>query len=207
MFCFKNPTSLTLLFLLISVVGIIDSSLKMWAQVDLKKLVAYGTIQEMNLILLCFCFGNLLSVQLILLFILAHTLLSTMFFGLVDSVYKRFNSRSVYKVKGLVQATPILGYVLFTCLLLFAGLPFTLKFIVEVYVFSQALSFNFFFLIVLIFICNWFGLVFFLKNWLSIMFGTPTCMMGVDISSIEASFYSISVVLLILLSAYSILLF
>jgi NADH:ubiquinone oxidoreductase subunit 5 (subunit L)/multisubunit Na+/H+ antiporter MnhA subunit len=27
----------------------------MWGQTDLKKLVAYGTIQEMNLIFLTFC--------------------------------------------------------------------------------------------------------------------------------------------------------
>jgi formate hydrogenlyase subunit 3/multisubunit Na+/H+ antiporter MnhD subunit len=39
----------------ICIIGIIDSSLKMWGQTDIKKLVAYGTIQEMNIIYLTFC--------------------------------------------------------------------------------------------------------------------------------------------------------
>lgn len=206
-FCFKNPNNLMLFFLVVSVVGIIDSSLKMWSQVDLKKLVAYGTVQEMNLILFCFCLGNLVSIQLILLFILAHTLLSTIFFGLVDSIYKRFNSRSVYAVKGLSQTTPMLAYSIFICCLFFAGLPFTLKFIVEVYVFSQVMSFNFFFLLILILICNWFGLVFFTKNWLSTIFGTPTTAVYSDISVVEIVFYVISLSLLFLLSFYTFILF
>jgi len=45
----------TTIFSTICIVGIVDSSLKMWGQTDLKKLVAYGTIQEMNLIFLTFC--------------------------------------------------------------------------------------------------------------------------------------------------------
>lgn len=68
------------IFLSISIFGVIDSSLKMWAQVDLKKLVAYGTIQEMNLILITFIIGTSNSVKAGSLFIIAHTLLSTIFF-------------------------------------------------------------------------------------------------------------------------------
>lgn len=206
-FCFKNSSQLTLFYLVISVLGVIDSSLKMWAQVDLKKLVAYGTVQEMNLILFCFCLGNSVSIQFILLFVLAHTLLSTIFFGLVDSIYKRYNSRSVYAVRGVVQATPHLAYIVFACCLFFAGLPFTLKFIVEVYVFSQIMHFNFFFLVILILICNWLGLVFFVKNWLGVLFGTPTFAVLADVSAAELMFYFINLALLTLLSFYTFILF
>lgn len=45
----------SILFSTVCLLGIIDSSLKMWGQTDLKKLVAYGTIQEMNIIYLVFC--------------------------------------------------------------------------------------------------------------------------------------------------------
>lgn len=44
----------TTVFITICVLGIVDASLKMWGQTDLKKLVAYGTIQEMNMIYLTF---------------------------------------------------------------------------------------------------------------------------------------------------------
>jgi NADH:ubiquinone oxidoreductase subunit 4 (subunit M) len=45
----------TTFFSTIAAIGVIDASLKMWGQIDIKKLVAYGTIQEMNLIFLVFC--------------------------------------------------------------------------------------------------------------------------------------------------------
>jgi len=45
----------SVLFSTIAMMGVVDASLKMWGQTDLKKLVAYGTIQEMNLIYLTFC--------------------------------------------------------------------------------------------------------------------------------------------------------
>jgi len=34
--------------------GVIDASMKMWGQMDLKKLVAYGTVREMNIIYIAF---------------------------------------------------------------------------------------------------------------------------------------------------------
>lgn len=43
------------MFTTLCIIGVIDSSLKMWGQTDLKKLVAYGTVQEMNIIYLTFC--------------------------------------------------------------------------------------------------------------------------------------------------------
>ena len=43
------------LFIAVLVTGVVDASLKMWGQTDLKKLVAYATIQEMNLIFIAFC--------------------------------------------------------------------------------------------------------------------------------------------------------
>jgi len=41
-----------LFFIIISFVGVFDATLKFSHQIDLKKLVAYTTIQEMNMILL-----------------------------------------------------------------------------------------------------------------------------------------------------------
>jgi len=37
-------------FLILAIVGVVDSSIKMWSQIDLKKLIAYTTVQEMNLL-------------------------------------------------------------------------------------------------------------------------------------------------------------
>lgn len=44
----------TTFFSILPILGVLDSSLKMWGQIDLKKLVAYCTIQEMSLLYLVF---------------------------------------------------------------------------------------------------------------------------------------------------------
>lgn len=189
--------------MILVIIGIIDSSLKMWSQVDLKKLVAYGTVQEMNLILLGFVLGSNSIIKATSLFILAHTILSTIFFLLSDSLYKRFGSRSTLSVRGLLQTTPLFGYMLFTCCLFFAGLPFTLKFIVEVYIFVQLLSINTSILILTLFICNWFGLVSFMKNWFIPLFGSPSIQISYDLSLREILVYSFLCSLLVLISYIS----
>lgn len=191
------------LMLAIACIGVIDSSIKMWAQVDLKKLVAYGTIQEMNLILVGILLGTTAAVKAVSLFILAHTILSTMFFILADSIYKRFSSRSVTAVRGLLNASPSLGYTIFICCLLFAGLPFTLKFVVEVYVFVQLFSLNVSLLVVVMLICNWVGTVSFSKNWFSTLFGSTTLVPS-DLSAKELFIFINLIFLLIILSFVSI---
>jgi formate hydrogenlyase subunit 3/multisubunit Na+/H+ antiporter MnhD subunit len=45
----------SIFFSTIVILGILDASMKMWGQTDIKKLVAYCTIQEMNIIYLAFC--------------------------------------------------------------------------------------------------------------------------------------------------------
>lgn len=187
------------LFLLVAVVGVIDSSLKMWAQVDLKKLVAYGTVQEMNLILVGFILGSGSVVKAAALFILAHTILSTIFFLFADSLYRRFSARSTSSVRGLLQSMPGLGYVLFVCCLFFAGLPFTLKFVVEVFIFTQLFNISLGLVCTCLFICNWFGIISFMKNWFVPLFGSPKVQSS-DISYRELLVYSTLCILLVILS-------
>lgn len=186
----------------ISVIGVIDSSLKMWAQVDLKKLVAYGTVQEMNLILIGFTVGTLAVVKSVSLFILAHTLLSTMFFLHSDSLYRRFGSRSTLVVRGLFQNTPMFAVTLFTGCLFFAGIPFTLKFSVEVYVFLQLWGFSTTTLVLIVFVCNWFGLVSFMKNWFTPLFGTNSSVLT-DLTARELWVQWLILLLLFLLTFIS----
>jgi formate hydrogenlyase subunit 3/multisubunit Na+/H+ antiporter MnhD subunit len=45
----------TTVFIVITSIGVVDASIKMFSQVDFKKLVAFCTIQEMNLIYLMLC--------------------------------------------------------------------------------------------------------------------------------------------------------
>lgn len=115
----------------VALLGIIESSFKMWTQTDFKKLIAFATIQEMNLILyLLLNYQNILDYSL-LLFILIHGWLSTLMFFLVDIVQKKTSSRNIVEVSGLAYNFPELKLIIWFIILLFSGFPLTVKFIIE----------------------------------------------------------------------------
>lgn len=161
----------TTVFLIICFFGVLDSSLKMWGQTDLKKLIAYGTIQEMNLIYLVFCWGDSNSILIGILFSATHAFLSALMFFIVDCLYRRFHTRSLVEVNGILHVTPNLGIsIIFMCVF-FAGLPGTIKFISEFYLFSGLLESSALVCFFLMFIANVLGLIGFSKCWFNAIFG------------------------------------
>ena len=155
----------------ICILGIIDSSLKMWGQTDIKKLVAYGTIQEMNIIYLTFCWGDSSNLVSGVLFCLTHSFLSVLMFFLVDCTYRRYFSRSVIELSGILQKTPNLAISIILMCIFYSGLPGTLKFSSEFYIFSSFLEIAPFSSLIIIFIANCLGLIGFSKSWFNIIFG------------------------------------
>ena len=161
----------TTIFSTICIIGIVDSSLKMWGQTDLKKLVAYGTIQEMNLIFLTFCWGDSNAILGGILFSATHGALSALMFYIVDCLQRRFNSRNVVEVSGVLQITPMLGIAIITMCVLYAGLPGTLKFTCEFYIFCGLFELTPTLTLFLFFVANVLGLIGFSKCWFDATFG------------------------------------
>lgn len=161
----------TTIFSTICIVGIVDASLKMWGQTDLKKLVAYATIQEMNLILLTFCWGDSNAILGGILFAATHGALSALMFYIVDCLQRRFNSRSVVEISGVLQITPMLGISIIIMCVLYAGLPGTLKFTCEFYIFCGLFELTPTLTLVVFFIANVLGLIGFSKCWFDATFG------------------------------------
>ena len=161
----------TTIYIVIAMLGVIDASLKMWGQTDLKKLVAYGTIQEMNLIYLVFCWGDTNAIVGGILFSATHAFLSALMFFLVDCVYRRYHTRSLVEINGILHLTPNLGISILTMCVFFSGLPGTIKFISEFYIFSGFLEVSPIACFILMFMANVLGLIGFSKCWFNAVFG------------------------------------
>jgi len=161
----------TVFFSIFCFLGILDSSLKMWGQTDLKKLVAYGTIQEMSLIYLAFCWGDGVAIFGGILFCITHAFLSSLLFYLVDCIQRRYNTRSVVEISGILHTTPNLGIAILLAVILYAGLPGTLKFTSEVYIFIGLLETAPISCILLLYGVNFLGLIGFSKCWFNVVFG------------------------------------
>lgn len=160
-------------FFIFAIIGIVDSSIKMWAQTDLKKLVAYTTVQEMNILFIPLLWNNEYSEFLVSFFIITHCLLSSLFFFIIDTLLKRYSTRVSTKLTGLIHTCPLLTTCIIISIILFSGLPFTAKFFIEIMIFSYTINYDFIATIIIIFVANWIGLLGFSKNFFNILFGSP----------------------------------
>lgn len=186
------------------IIGVIDASIKMWGQTDLKKLIAYSTVQEMNLIYLAFCWGDTLAIWGGLLFCITHAFLSSLLFYTVDCVQRRFHTRSVIELSGLLTITPNLGTVIFFNSIFYSGLPGTLKFLSEIYIYSGLAELTPLSLIILMVGCNFLGLIGFCKCWFNVLFGMTAKLHGnipLDLTVKELFIILICYVNLILLTS------
>jgi len=125
----------------------------------------------MNLIFLVFCWGDTNAILGGILFSVTHGALSALMFYIVDCVQRRFNSRSVIEISGLLQTTPMLGIIIIIMCILYSGLPGTLKFSCEFYIFCGLFEVSVFLTILLFLVANVFGLVGFSKCWFGVVFG------------------------------------
>ena len=155
----------------VALFGAVEASVKMWTQTDFKKLIAFATIQEMNLILyLLVSYQNILDYSLIL-FILIHGWLSTLMFFLVDIIQKKTNSRNIVEISGLAYKFPEIKFIIWFILIFFSGFPLTVKFVIEWAILGNLvlqhkimIMFVFFFLVVL-------GVAGFAKQMIIILYG------------------------------------
>lgn len=164
----------------VALFGVVESSVKMWTQTDFKKLIAFATIQEMNLILyLLVSYQNVLDYSLIL-FILIHGWLSTLMFFLVDVIQKKTSSRNIVEISGLAYKFPELKFIIWFVLIIFSGFPLTVKFVIEWSILANlVLHYQAFFMITF-FTLVVFGVAGFAKQLIIVLYGTARYNLNVN---------------------------
>lgn len=186
--------------------GFFDASVRMWASTDIKRLVAYATIQEMNLIM-AFLF-MLPSTNYIFLniFLLVHGVLSSFLFYLVDNIQKRSHTRNLSALSGFAITAPKLHYFIWIAVLVFRGFPFFIKFFIEwellhaFYVNFGILGFGFFAFAAI------FGVLGFCRIWFSVLYGQPLPK-AAQTGDLLRRDYVVGLLLISLLTATSLILF
>lgn len=173
------------IFITIVIISSVDASLKMCTQIDLKKLVAFSTIQEMALMTFILISPSYYNYQILFAFVIFHTFISALFFWIVDCIYRRYNTRVVSNISGLSNLFPNLSLCTLVGVYLFVGVPFTIKFSIEFFIFKNLLNYSFFLLSIIIFFAIYLGTLFFFKIFITINFGANPQINGVDLSKKE----------------------
>ena len=116
---------------LLSVIGIIYTSLSAIRQTDLKRIVAYSSVAHMNLVTLGIFSFNLIGLEGSILQSISHGFVSGAMFLLVGIVYSRYHSRFLYYYGGLVHLMPIYSTFLLIFTMANIALPGTSSFVGE----------------------------------------------------------------------------
>lgn len=131
------------LFIFIPIMSFVDCALKIAIQTDLKKIVAYATIFEMNYIILSFAFYSFNSINIIILLIIFHSCISGLYFYIVDIIYKNYNTRIINSIFDISKYGYLLPIFIVISTLFFLGFPLTIKFTIELYIINKLFSYNF----------------------------------------------------------------
>ncbi len=167
------PSQATKTYLLVWLLyGIIDASMRMWETVDIKKLVALATVQEMNLLCLLAIVYQNGGGNIVACFVILHGVISALFFLVVDISYKIAGSRQTTSISGLSELAPKFVSVVWIALLAFRGLPLFAKFFVESDLLIILINTCTTTSAVLFLVATFIGVVSFFRAWFSVLYGT-----------------------------------
>jgi len=142
-------------------------------QSDLKKLIAWCTVQEMSFIIMFWGLKQTYLDKHYLLFVIMHGLLSAYMFLLVDIIQRRYETRNIAAITGINLISPQLTKYVWFLILIFSGFPLSAKFVIEWNLFCLLSNYGFILYLIVAFTVNVAGVILFSRIMLNILYGTP----------------------------------
>nr|YP_009295036.1 NADH dehydrogenase subunit 4 [Macaca leucogenys]AOG66230.1 NADH dehydrogenase subunit 4 [Macaca leucogenys] len=129
-------------FLMLSLWGMIMTSLTCLRQTDLKSLIAYSSVSHMALVIVAVLIQTPWSFSGATVLMIAHGLTSSMYFCLANSNYERTHSRTMLLSRGLQILLPLTAFWWFTASLTNLALPPTINLLGELFVITTSFSWS-----------------------------------------------------------------
>jgi NADH:ubiquinone oxidoreductase subunit 4 (subunit M) len=150
--CFKISIYFLFPFItMLTFIGIIYPSIIILCQLDLKRIIAYASISHMNLVVLGIFSDNIEGLMGSCFLMLAHGLVSALFFFLIGFLYNKYKTRLFLYYSGMYQAMPLFSISVFIASIGNLGLPLTCNFIGEFLIFVGLFEKNKFIFILCLF--------------------------------------------------------
>jgi hydrogenase-4 component F len=122
------------LFLIFGSLSVAAAAFFMFVQRDIKRLLAYSSMENIGLIVLAFGLGGPTGIFAGLLHTLNHSLVKSLMFCTTGNILIKYRSRSLDQIKGMLQAIPVTSLLLLVGSLALVGMPpfniFISKFII-----------------------------------------------------------------------------
>lgn len=162
-------------------------------------MIAVTTILEMNTFTLLMVNTNIVNIYLLKYFTVFHAILAVQLFLLSDFIHKRYHTRKLNILVGLINNTPQLGFRIIFNLILFSGFPLTIKFIIEIALITKLLSLTLTIALILIMLISYLSVVVVFTKVISLCFGRRLNCKITDITVKEKLVFDLSIVISILL--------
>nr|ANJ70665.1 NADH dehydrogenase subunit 4 [Stenus boops] len=149
-FVFSNISYKINYFILsFSLIGGVIVSLICLVQYDIKSLIAYSSVAHMSMVLSSIISMKCISLYGALIMMVAHGLCSSGLFCLANIVYERFQSRSLFILKGLINVMPSMSMWWFLLCSSNMAAPPSLNLLSEIMMLSGILSWSKFLILML----------------------------------------------------------
>nr|ATN42463.1 NADH dehydrogenase subunit 4 [Macaca fascicularis] len=129
-------------FLMLSLWGMIMTSLTCLRQTDLKSLIAYSSVSHMALVIVASLIQTPWSFSGATVLMIAHGLTSSMYFCLANSNYERTHNRTMLLSRGLQILLPLMAFWWLTASLTNLALPPTINLLGELFVITTSFSWS-----------------------------------------------------------------
>lgn len=107
----------------IGMLSIVTAAVFILTQKDYKRLLAYSSIEHMGIIAVAFGIFTPLSLFGGLMHMINHSLTKSMLFLSAGSIMQKYETKQIYKIKGVLKTLPITGPVFLLGLFAIAGTP------------------------------------------------------------------------------------
>lgn len=144
-----GPDFPQMLVLILGTLSIVVAAPLFFIQQDLKRKLAYSSIEHIGLIAVGLGVGGPLGVGAALLHTLNHSLAKALLFCGAGNVMMKFGTRDLGLVKGLMRLAPVSGVFLLAGVLALAGFPPFNVFVSEFLVFAAGLKAGYFWLMLI----------------------------------------------------------
>lgn len=183
-----------LLLAVAALLAMVEVTVRLWAQRDLKRVVALTTVFEMNWLVFCLCLGGPTFTAIAGLLAVAHSFTTTTEFFLVECVSRRFGTRDCTELQGLFSTTPLLALFTLLGVLVTIGFPGTSLFTLKLFFFTALCSFSLGVTLVLAVIFLVFLPLFFIRLWAPIWLGLAPAARAVyfDLTAREATLVGVA---------------
>jgi hydrogenase-4 component F len=95
----------------------------MYVQRDIKRLLAYSSMENMGLIVLAFGIGGPVGIIAGLLQAINHSLVKSLMFCASGNILMKYHSRNLDQVKGMLQVIPATGVIMLVGVMALVGIP------------------------------------------------------------------------------------